>query len=78
METRKGLKLKKRINIYEKLLSNPLRGASNNALLGLIKPPAMRVVMTSEFDLTSAFQTYYEKESPEISGLCLEVDTFMS
>ena len=35
-----------RVLIFEKLFGIPLRGASNNALLGLIKPPAMRVVMT--------------------------------
>ena len=33
-----------RVFIFEKLFGIPLRGASNNALLGLIKPPAMRVV----------------------------------
>lgn len=44
--------MKKRIYVHEKLLSNPLRGASNNALLGLIKPPAMRVVMTFYFYLS--------------------------
>ena len=33
-----------RVFVFEKLFSIPLRGASNNALLGLIKPPAMRVV----------------------------------
>lgn len=37
--------------------------------------PELKETVISEFDLTSAFRTYYEKESPAISGLCLEVDT---
>ncbi len=37
--------------------------------------PELKETVISEFDLTSAFQTYYEKEAPAISGLCLEVDT---
>ncbi|MBF8277243.1 MAG: hypothetical protein HW390_2316 [Candidatus Brocadiaceae bacterium] len=35
----------------------------------------LKETVISEFDLTSAFQTYYKKEAPAISGLCLEVDT---
>ena len=31
---------------YDSDLSNPLRDTCNNALKGLIKPPAMRVVLT--------------------------------
>jgi len=37
--------------------------------------PELKETVISEFDLVSAFQTYYEKESPAISGSCLEVDT---
>ena len=37
--------------------------------------PELKETVISEFDLNSAFQTYYEKETPAISGLCLEVDT---
>jgi len=37
--------------------------------------PELKETVISEFNLTSAFQTYYEKEAPAISGLCLEVDT---
>jgi len=40
--------------------------------------PELKETVISEFDLTSAFQTYYEKEAPAISGLCLEVDTTTS
>ncbi len=37
--------------------------------------PELKETVISEFDLASAFQTYYEKQAPAISGLCLEVDT---
>ena len=37
--------------------------------------PELKETVISEFDLVSAFQTYYKKESPAISGICLEVDT---
>lgn len=37
--------------------------------------PELKETVISEFDLASAFQLYYKKESPAISGLCLEVDT---
>lgn len=37
--------------------------------------PELEETVISEFELTSAFQTYYEKEAPAISALCLEVDT---
>lgn len=37
--------------------------------------PELEETVISEFDLAGAFQTYYDKEVPSISGLCLEVDT---
>ncbi len=37
--------------------------------------PELEETVISEFELTSAFQTYYKEEAPAISGLCLEVDT---
>ncbi len=37
--------------------------------------PELKETVISEFNLTSAFQTYYKEEAPAISGLCLEVDT---
>ena len=37
--------------------------------------PELKETVISEFDLASAFQLYYEKEAPAISGICLEVDT---
>ncbi|MCF6149934.1 MAG: hypothetical protein E3K37_14870 [Candidatus Kuenenia sp.] len=37
--------------------------------------PELNETVISVFDLAGAFQTYYEKESLAISGLCLEVDT---
>lgn len=37
--------------------------------------PELKETVISEFDLVSAFQTYYKKEAPAISGICLEVDT---
>lgn len=40
--------------------------------------PELQETVISEFDLASAFQLYYEKEHPAISGLCLEVDTTTS
>src|SRR3972149_1275394 len=40
--------------------------------------PELKETAISEFDLNSAFHTYYEKEAPAISGLCLEVDTTTS
>ena len=47
LETR--VDLKQRIascNRHWKVIRYSLKGASNNALLGLVKPPAMRVVVT--------------------------------
>ncbi len=40
--------------------------------------PEVKETVISEFDLAGAFQTYYEKEAPAISGLCLEIDTTTS
>jgi hypothetical protein len=40
--------------------------------------PELEETVISEFDLTSAFRTYYEKEAPAISGLCLAIDTTTS
>lgn len=40
--------------------------------------PETKETVISEFDLVRAFQTYYKDEVPEITGLCLEVDTSSS
>ncbi|GAB60811.1 hypothetical protein KSU1_A0044 [Candidatus Jettenia caeni] len=43
---------------YDSDLSNPLRDTGNNALIGLIKPPAMRVVLTLHSFISNIYDVF--------------------
>jgi hypothetical protein len=61
-------------------INKPYKGRyfHNGGRFVCVGNPEAKETVISEFDLVSAFQTYYKDEVPAITGLCLEVDTSSS